>query len=128
MAKTKVEADPDQPDEQLDRAIEELRGVLQEEEKRPDAAFRAASGANSNVIMTIPVDVQIILGSTEMPVSELMALQKGSTVALNRRIGEPVDVVVNGRKIARGEITVLESDPSRFGIRLTEIIAAAKGA
>jgi flagellar motor switch protein FliN/FliY len=55
-----------------------------------------------------------------------MALQKGSTVALNRRIGEPVDVVVNGRKIARGEITVLESDPSRFGIRLTEIITAAK--
>ncbi len=127
MAKTKVEANLDQPDEQLDRAIEELRGVLQEEEKRPDAVFRAA-GTNSNVIMSIPVDVQIILGSTEMPVSELMALQKGSTVALNRRIGEPVDVVVNGRKIARGEITVLESDPSRFGIRLTEIIAATKTA
>jgi flagellar motor switch protein FliN/FliY len=125
MAKTKVEAEPDQPDEQLNRAIEELRGVLQEEEKRPDAK---ASGANSNIIMDIPVDVQIILGSTEMPVSDLMALQKGSTVALNRRIGEPVDVVVNGRKIARGEITVLESDPSRFGIRLTEIIAGAKGA
>ncbi|ESZ70630.1 flagellar motor switch protein FliN [Mesorhizobium sp. L103C119B0] len=129
MAKTKVEANIDQPDEQLDRAIEELRGVLQEEEKRPDAALRAAtSGANSNIIMSIPVDVQIILGSTEMPVSDLMALQKGSTVALNRRIGEPVDVVVNGRKIARGEITVLESDPSRFGIRLTEIIAAARSA
>ncbi|MES0004281.1 flagellar motor switch protein FliN [Mesorhizobium sp. M0062] len=129
MAKTKVEANIDQPDEQLDRAIEELRGVLQEEEKRPGAALRAAtSGANSNIIMSIPVDVQIILGSTEMSVSDLMALQKGSTVALNRRIGEPVDVVVNGRKIARGEITVLESDPSRFGIRLTEIIAAAKSA
>ncbi|CDX28341.1 flagellar motor switch protein FliN [Mesorhizobium sp. LCM 4577] len=126
MAKTKVEAEPDQPDEQLDRAIEELRGVLREEEKRPDAALQ--SGANSSIIMTIPVDVQIILGSTEMPVSELMALQKGSTVALNRRIGEPVDVVVNGRKIARGEITVLESDPTRFGIRLTEIIAATKSA
>ena len=129
MAKTKVEANIDQPDEQLDRAIEELRGVLQEEEKRPDAALRAAmSGSNSNIIMSIPVDVQIILGSTEMPVSDLMALQKGSTVALSRRIGEPVDVVVNGRKIARGEITVLESDPSRFGIRLTEIIAAPKSA
>ena len=129
MAKTKVEANIDQPDEQLDRAIEELRGVLQEEEKRPDAGLRAAmSGTNSNIIMSIPVDVQIILGSTEMPVSDLMALQKGSTVALNRRIGEPVDVVVNGRKIARGEITVLESDPSRFGIRLTEIIAAGKSA
>jgi len=69
-----------------------------------------------------------VLGSTEMPVSELMALQKGSTVALNRRIGEPVDIVVNGRKIARGEITVLESDPSRFGVRLTEIITPAKPA
>lgn len=126
MAKTKVEAEPDQPDEQLDRAIEELRGVLREEAKRPDAALQ--SGANSSIIMTIPVDVQIILGSTEMPVSELMGLQKGSTVALNRRIGEPVDVVVNGRKIARGEITVLESDPTRFGIRLTEIIAATKSA
>ena len=124
MAHTKVEAEPDQPEEQLDRAIEELRGVLREEESRPDAGL----GANSSIIMTIPVDVQIILGSTEMPVSDLMALQKGSTVALNRRIGEPVDVVVNGRKIARGEITVLESDPTRFGIRLTEIIAATKSA
>ena len=47
--------------------------------------------------MNIPVEVEIVLGSTEMPVSELMTLQKGSTVALNRRIGEPVDVVVNGR-------------------------------
>ncbi|WP_292274245.1 flagellar motor switch protein FliN [Mesorhizobium sp.] len=123
-----MEAEPeaDQPDEQLDRAIEELRGVLREEENRPDAALQA--GANSSIIMTIPVDVQIILGSTEMPVSELMALQKGSTVALNRRIGEPVDVVVNGRRIARGEITVLEHDPSRFGIRLTEINAATKSA
>ena len=57
-----------------------------------------------------------------------MALQKGSTVALDRRIGEAVDVVVNGRMIARGEITVLESDPSRFGIRLTEVVTAAKSA
>jgi flagellar motor switch protein FliN/FliY len=129
MAKTKVEAaEPDQPDEQLDRAIEELRGVLHEEEQRPEMAARAAASANSSVIMNIPVDVQIILGSTEMAVADLMGLQKGSTVALNRRIGEPVDVVVNGRKIARGEITVLESDPSRFGIRLTEIIAGTKGA
>jgi len=78
--------------------------------------------------MDIPVDVQIVLGSTEMAVAELMALQKGSTVALNRRVGEPVDVVVNGRRIACGEITVLEHDPSRFGIKLTQIIEAAKPA
>ena len=126
-AEAAIEAEAAAPDDQLNRAIEELRGVLQEEEQRPQGS-RGGATANPNVIMNIPVDVQIVLGSTEMSVSELMALQKGSTVALDRRIGEPVDVVVNGRRIARGEITVLESDPSRFGIRLTEIIATAKSA
>jgi flagellar motor switch protein FliN/FliY len=132
MSTTNPQAEPDAPDAQLDRAIEELRGVLKEEEKRTDPGPRASAaadtGASGSIIMNIPVDVQIVLGSAEMPVSELMALQKGSTVALNRRIGEPVDVMVNGRRIARGEITVLESDPSRFGIRLTEIIAATRSA
>ena len=83
---------------------------------------------NSGVIMNSPVDVQLVLGSTEMAVSDLMGLQKGSTVALNRRVGEAVDVMVNGRRIARGEITVLDNDPSRFGIKLTEISATAKPA
>ena len=125
MTQTNAEAAPDLPEEQLNRAIEELRGVLHDEQARPESGPTVEdSMRNSGVIMNIPVDVQIVLGSTEMPVSDLMALQKGSTVALNRRIGEPVDVVVNGRKIARGEITVLENDPSRFGIRLTEIICA----
>jgi flagellar motor switch protein FliN/FliY len=119
-------------EDQLNRAIEELRGVLHEEGGPAPATsgFDSVAGSvrNSGVIMNIPVDVQIVLGSAEMPVSELMALQKGSTVALNRRIGEAVDVMVNGRRIAKGEITVLEHDPSRFGIRLTEIITAAKTA
>jgi flagellar motor switch protein FliN/FliY len=133
MGQTKPDAEADAPDAQLDRAIEELRGVLKEEEKRGEPGLRAGaaqadSAASGSIIMNIPVEVQIVLGSADMPVSELMALQKGSTVALNRRIGEPVDVVVNGRRIARGEITVLESDPSRFGTRLTEIIAATKSA
>jgi flagellar motor switch protein FliN/FliY len=115
--------------EQLNRAIEELRDVLHEELQRPSAQPTAIPiGPNSSLIMDIPVEVQIVLGSTEMAVSDLMGLQKGSTVALNRRVGEPVDVMVNGRRIARGEITVLENDPSRFGIKLTEVSAAAKPA
>ncbi|MBL8581414.1 MAG: flagellar motor switch protein FliN [Rhizobiaceae bacterium] len=130
------------PEDQLNRAIEELRGALREDQRRPDAPAATQAGATSpgasaataspaqrsgNVIMNIPVEVQIVLGSTEMSVSELMSLQRGSTVSLNRRIGEPVDVTVNGRQIARGEIIVLENDPSRFGIRLTEIIAGKAG-
>ena len=121
-------------EEELDRAIDELRGVLREDATPAGAAGFALPGdedadtgdSASGIIMNIPVDVQIVLGSTEMQVADLMALRKGATVALDRRIGEPVDVVVNGRKIARGEITVLESDPSRFGIKLTEIVTSAK--
>jgi flagellar motor switch protein FliN/FliY len=150
-AKTRPETSGGE-EEDLDRAISELRGVLQEDAAPSfglgddttgfgaagfDApAFGAggmdglddAAGGESNpsIIMNIPVDVQIVLGSAEMQVSDLMGLKKGATVALDRRIGEPVDVVVNGRKIARGEITVLDSDPTRFGIRLTEIIAATR--
>jgi flagellar motor switch protein FliN/FliY len=129
MNPTKLTDETDVPEEQLNRAIEELRDVLHEQSTHAEKeAASAADMVNSAVIMNIPVEVEIVLGSTEMPVSELMTLQKGSTVALNRRVGEPVDVVVNGRRIARGEITVLDNDPSRFGIRLTEIITAVKPA
>ncbi len=122
-------AELDSGEDPLNKAIQELRGVLHEDAApvATPAPPEMPAGGNS-LILDIPVEVQIVLGSTEMPVADLMALQKGSTVALNRRIGEPVDVVVNGRKIARGEITVLESDPSRFGIRLTEIVTATKSA
>ena len=137
MNQTGAASQEDMSEAQLDRAIEELRGALDDQRKalpHVQSAAARSDGAPSEMvapnagIINIPVDVQIVLGSAEMPVSELMTLQKGSTVSLNRRIGEPVDVVVNGRKIARGEIIVLENDPSRFGIRLTEIITSAKPA
>lgn len=128
MSQSAATLDTANPQDQLTRAIEELRGALHEEERPDIIGGPIPTGMNSALIMNIPVEVQIMLGSTEMPVADLMALQKGSTVALNRRIGEPVDVVVNGRRIARGEITVLDNDPSRFGIRLTEITTTAKPA
>ena len=125
---TAAGGDVDPQEAELNRAIEELRGVLHEDKAGEAGASVGSSvpAGNTDIIMNIAVDVQIVLGSAEMSVSELMTLQKGSTVALDRRIGEPVDVVVNGRKIACGEITVLESDPSRFGIKLTQIIDASK--
>lgn len=107
-------------DEELNKAIEQLKDVLHEEAPRGTGSAEAGT-ANHDLIMGIPVEVQIVLGTAEMPVSQLMALKKGSTVSLNRRIGEPVEIVVNGRRIARGEITLVDDDPSRFGVKLTEI-------
>ncbi|WP_173934781.1 flagellar motor switch protein FliN [Chelativorans sp. Marseille-P2723] len=107
--------------ESLNQAIDEMRNVLHD-----DAAQKNDDAGNAPLVMGIPVEVQVMLGSAEMTVSELMALQRGCTVTLDRRIGEPVEIVVNGRRIARGEITVLEEDPSRFGVRLTEIGGSAQ--
>ncbi|MCR4268342.1 flagellar motor switch protein FliN [Nitratireductor sp. ZSWI3] len=116
---SKAESKPQQSGEgELDKAIEELKGVLHEEAPRGGAVN---PDDNRDLIMGIPVELQIVLGTAEMPVSQLMALKKDSTVSLNRRIGEPVEIVVNGRRIARGEITLVDDDPSRFGVRLTEI-------
>ena len=76
---------------------------------------------NLDSILRIPVTVQVVLGTASMPVANLMKLGRGAVVPLDHRIGDPVDVVVNGRVIARGEVVVLEEDNSRFGVSLTEI-------
>lgn len=86
----------------------------------------SAMTSNLDLIMDIPIDVQIVLGSSRMQVSSLMNLTEGATIALDKKIGEPVDLIVNGRLIGRGEITVLENDETRFGIRLIEVMAVRK--
>lgn len=75
-----------------------------------------------DAIMRIPVSVKIVLGSASMPVAALLKLGRGALIPLDRKIGEPVDVVVNDRVVARGEVVVMEDDPSRFGISLTEVV------
>lgn len=75
-------------------------------------------------VMSIPVTVQVILGSTTMTVANLMKLSRGAIVPLDNRVGEPVDVVVNGRVVARGELVVMDDDNTRFGISLTEIVGS----
>lgn len=92
---------------------------------RPGAAERSDDGfANPrslDTILRIPVVLQVVLGSASMPVANLMKLGRGAIVPLDHRVGEPVDVVVNGRVIARGEVVVVDDDNSRFGVSLTEI-------
>lgn len=83
-----------------------------------------AEGAKPDlgIIMDIPVTMQVVLGSAVMPVAELVKLGRGAVVKLDSKVGEPVDIIVNGRIVARGEIVVLEKEDSRFGITLTDIV------
>ena len=93
-----------------------------------ETLIRSSTQRNLDTILRIPVVVQVVLGSAVMPVSNLLKLGRGAVVPLDHRVGEAVDIVVNGRIIARGEIVVVEDDNSRFGVSLTEIVGAAGSA
>ena len=82
-----------------------------------------AGAPNLGAILSIPVTVQAVLGSTSLPVSGLMKLARGAIVSLDQRVGDPVDVVVNGTVIARGEIVVVDDATQRFGVSLLEVVA-----
>lgn len=86
----------------------------------------SALTSNIDLIMDIPIDVEIVLGSSRMQVSGLMNLEEGATIALDRKIGEPVEIMVNGRRIGKGEITVLENDDTRFGVKVTEVLGTRR--
>lgn len=82
-------------------------------------------GWNRDTILSIPVTVQVVFGSASMPVAQLIKLGRGAVVSLDRKVGDPVDIVVNGRVVARGDIVVVDEETSRLGVSLTEIVGAS---
>lgn len=94
-----------------------------EDEVEEEAFVQPEGKPDLNLIMDIPVTMQVVLGTAVMPVSNLVKLGRGAVVKLNTSIGDPVDLIVNGRIVARGEVVVLENEESRFGITLTEIVS-----
>jgi flagellar motor switch protein FliN len=73
----------------------------------------------------VPVELAVEIGRTQMTIRETLALGPGSIVTLNRLAGEPVDLLVNGKPIARGEVVVIDEE---FGLRVTEVVAGESGA
>lgn len=74
-------------------------------------------------VYNVPVQVSAVLGKATMPVSQLLKLGRGAVVELDRRVGEAIDIYVNNRLVARGEIVVVDD---RLGITMTEIIKAER--
>lgn len=70
-------------------------------------------------IYDVPVQVSAVLGKTSMPISQLIRLGRGAVLELDRKVGESIDVVVNNRLVARGEVVIVDE---RIGITMTEII------
>ncbi|HEV2554402.1 MAG TPA: flagellar motor switch protein FliN [Bosea sp. (in: a-proteobacteria)] len=107
-------------EEQADVALMEPQAATEPE--AAEAPPPADDPLNLEAVMRIPVTIQVVLGSASMQVANLMKLRRGAVVPLDHRVGEPVDVVVNGRIVARGEVVIVEDDNSRFGVSLTEIV------
>ena len=86
------------------------------------SAEHATSGGgdvNLEAILDIPVKVTVEIGRTQVPVRDLMQYNPGSVVELERLVGEPLDVLINGTMVARGEVVVVND---KFGVRLTDVV------
>jgi flagellar motor switch protein FliN len=82
----------------------------------------AAGAADLRRLSAVPVDLSVEMGRTRMTVGETLELRQGSIITLNRMAGEPVDLLVNGTAIARGEVVVIDE---QFGLRVTEVLGQA---
>ena len=88
-------------------------------EDAPDGA--AASAADLEPLYDVPVTVSAVLGRSRMEVSDLLRMESGKVIELDRKVGEAVDIFVNGRLIARGEVVLVEG---KLGVTMTEILRA----
>ena len=86
----------------------------------PAAAAGPVSAEELSRLHDVPVELAVEVGRTQMTIREALALGPGSIVTLNRLAGEPVDLLVNGKPIARGEVVVIDEE---FGLRVTEVLA-----
>jgi flagellar motor switch protein FliN/FliY len=78
-----------------------------------------AADTDIGLLLEVPLSISVELGRTSLTIRELLALGQGSILQLDRHAGEPVDVLVNGKRLARGEVVVIDED---FGIRVTEVV------
>src|SRR3954447_21524909 len=83
----------------------------------------SGDGAGIDLLLDVSLEVSVELGRTRMTIGELLALRPGSVIELDKLAGEPADILVNGTRIARGEVVVVDE---KFGVRVLEIVSPAK--
>ena len=88
-----------------------------------DEGQPAGRDVNLDVILDVPVTLSMEVGRTRIPIRNLLQLNQGSVVELDRAAGEPLDVFVNGTLVAHGEVVVVND---KFGIRLTDVISPSE--
>ncbi|HHB83873.1 MAG TPA: flagellar motor switch protein FliN [Devosia sp.] len=124
------EDEPNGPDAELpefnlpdDVSLEDIPlEEMEAPQKGAPAPVSEKTAAELEAVFDIPVRVSVILGRAKIPVADLLNMDSGTVVELDRQVGEAIEVYVNDRLIARGEIVLVEN---KLGVTMTEIIKAA---
>lgn len=100
-------------------------GPVHQLKPEPGETARSRGGGWRNLhrMLDVPLSLTVELGSTEMPLSEVLRLESGSVITIDRMPGEPIDLLINGRVFARGEVVVIND---MFGYRITELVDDAE--
>lgn len=109
------------PDLARDETAGDKAALLQNENATDGEPKR--SSADLEAVYDVPVTVSAVLGKSGMEVSQLLKLSKGTIVELDRKVGEAIDIFVNNRLVARGEVVLVEE---KLGVTMTEIIKAER--
>lgn len=104
-----------------DVELTDLKGaaLAQATNEVEDDGDQARTSGDLEAVYDVPVSVSAVLGKTSMEVSSLLKLDRGAVVELDRKVGEAIDIYVNDRLVARGEVVLVED---RLGITMTEIV------
>jgi len=106
-----------------DMSLDELARKEPPEREIPRAATHTARDLEA--VYDIPVTVSAVLGRTTMQVSQLLKLARGAVIELDRKLGEAIEIYVNNRLVARGEVVMI--DETRLGVTMTEIVKTERG-
>ena len=87
------------------------------------AGAAGVDGTDLRRLYDVPVELAVEIGRTRMTIGQTLELRPGSVVSLNRLAGEPVDLLINGKPIARGEVVVIDEE---FGLRITDVVAGSR--
>jgi len=107
-------------DDELEQmSYDEISGDDFRKEGDQDYEYGEAMAGDVTAIYDIPVQISAVLGRSSMQVSQLLKLGRGAVVELDRKVGEAIDIYVNNRLVARGEVVVVED---KLGVTMTEIV------
>ncbi|HBK81596.1 MAG TPA: flagellar motor switch protein FliN [Nitrospinae bacterium] len=125
----------DEANEETEQIGDEIGDLMTQEEDAPGDITEEGIGEESSVsldregedgevnvdlIMDLPLEMVVELGRTKMLINDLLQIGQGSVIELNKQVGEALDILVNGKLVARGEVVVVKD---KFGVRITEVLS-----